>query len=251
MKRPGVVSAAIVIGCILALEVASRYGFIRRSVIPAPSEIVSTLYGLLKNGTYNEAIRLTLSNIAIAGLISTVLGFILGVIIHANDFLRRGVEPFLVSYYAVPTFIFYPVLVVIFGVGSAAIISIAVLMSVVAMITATLNGLDRLPPAFPRTARVFQMSPMSTALLVTLPATAPYLFTGMRLVISYSFIGVIASEFILAGEGLGYSISYTYNNFENSKMFALMLFIILVVGVINSILNRIDRRLMQRLQRGD
>jgi NitT/TauT family transport system permease protein len=251
MKRPGVVSAAIVVSCILALEVASRFGFISRNVIPAPSEIVSTLFGLLKSGTYNEAIRLTLSNIATAGLIATVLGFMLGVIIHANDFLRRGVEPFLVSYYAVPTFIFYPVLVVIFGVGSAAIISIAVLMSVVAMITATLNGLDRLPPAFTRTARVFQMSPISSAIFVTLPATAPYLFTGMRLVISYSFIGVIASEFILAGEGLGYSIAYTYNNFENSKMFALMLFIILVVGVINSILNRIDRRLMQRLQRGD
>jgi NitT/TauT family transport system permease protein len=62
---------------------------------------------------------------------------------------------------------------------------------------------------------------------------------------------VIASEFIRSGEGLGYSIAYAYNNFENAKMFALMLFIILVVTIINSVLNGIDRRLKQRLLRGD
>jgi NitT/TauT family transport system permease protein len=251
MKRPGAATAAIVLGAIVVLELACRYGYIRKSVMPAPTEIAFTLYTLLKSGAFNDAIVSTMSNIAISGLIATVLGFALGVVIHANGFLRKGIEPFLASYYAVPTFIFYPVLVVIFGVGSAAIISIAVLMSVVAMITATLNGLDRLPPVFPRTARVFQMSPIATALLVTLPATAPYLFTGMRLVVSYSFIGVIASEFILSGEGLGYSIAYAYNNFENAKMFALMLFIILVVTIINSVLNGIDRRLKQRLLRGD
>ena len=60
-------------------------------------------------------------------------------------------------------------------------------------------------------------------MLVHLPAAAPHLFTGVRLAVAYAFIGVIASEFILSGEGLGYAIAYSYNNFDNRTMYGLML----------------------------
>jgi NitT/TauT family transport system permease protein len=141
------------------------------------------------------------------------------------------------------------VLVVLFGVGSGAIVAIAVLLSVVAMITATLNGLDRMPSVLMRTARTLRMSRISSALLVLLPATAPDLFTGARLAIAYSFIGVIASEFILSGSGLGYAIAYAYNNFENRTMYGLMLLIVIVVSIVNGSLDWFDRRLQNRLRR--
>jgi NitT/TauT family transport system permease protein len=155
----------------------------------------------------------------------------------------------LASYYSVPTFMFYPVFIVLFGVGRSPIIAIAVLLAIVAMITATLNGLDRIPTVLRKTARMHRMSKVSTALLVELPATAPYLFTGVKLAVAYSFIGVIASEFILSGSGLGYEIAYAYNNFENPKMYALMLLVLVSVTAVNSVLNAVDNRLQARQRR--
>ena len=69
------------------------------------------------------------------------------------------------------------------------------------MIIATLNGLDRVPRVLTKVARVHRMGTIATALRLKLPAAAPHLFTGVKLAVSYAFIGVIASEFILAPAG--------------------------------------------------
>jgi len=70
-----------------------------------------------------------------------------------------------------------------------------VLLAVVAMITATLNGLDRIPEVLRKTARIYRMDRLRRAILIDLPAPRPILFTGVKLSVAYAFIGVIASEF--------------------------------------------------------
>jgi NitT/TauT family transport system permease protein len=249
MRHRGLVSLGIVGLMVLALEAACRAGMVDRTVLLPPSEIAENLLSILQSGEFNGAMLLTLTNVAVATGISVLGGFVAGVLIHAVPFLRRGLEPFLASYYAVPTFIFYPVFIVVFGVGSAAIVAIAVMLAIVAMVTATLNGLDRIPRVLVKTGRVMRIPAWKNALLIQLPATAPYLFTGVRLAVAYAFIGVIASEFILSGDGLGYAIAYAYNNFENRTMYGLMLLIILVVSVVNIALDLLDRRFQSRLER--
>lgn len=249
MKVRGLASMAIVAGLVAALQLACLAGFVKHTVIIAPTEMASSLWEILRSGEFTHAIGLTLVNVALSAAISIGAGFAVGVAIHAIPFLRRGIEPYLASYYAVPTFIFYPVFIILLGVGSAPIIAIAVLLAIVAMITATLNGLDRIPEVLNKTARVLRLSPIKRAFMVQLPAASPYLFAGARLSVAYSFIGVIASEFILSGDGLGYAIAYAYNNFDNRTMYGLMLLIILVVTFVNATLGALDRRLQSRLRR--
>lgn len=249
MKHRGLASIAIVAALVAALQLACWAGLVKHTVIIAPSEMAASLWQILRGGEFTHAILLTLSDIGLSAAISIAAGFGLGVAIHSITFFRRGIEPYLASYYAVPTFIFYPVFIVLFGVGSAPIIAITVLLAIVAMITATLNGLDRIPEVLSKTAAVLRLSPLKRALLVQLPAASPYLFAGARLSVAYSFIGVIASEFILSGDGLGYAIAYAYNNFDNRTMYGLMLLIIIVVTVVNATFDALDRRLQSRLRR--
>ena len=68
--------------------------------------------------------------------------------------LRRAFDPFLAAYYALPHFAFYPLLIVIFGLGSLPLIVLATLFAMVAMIVATLAGLDRVPRVLIKTARM-------------------------------------------------------------------------------------------------
>jgi len=244
----GWASLAVVAGLVLALQIACRSGLLAHTVIIPPTEMAASLWSILRSGRFAPAIALTLGNVAIASVISIVAGFALGVGIHASRFLRRGVEPYLASYYAVPTFILYPVFIVLLGVGSAAIIAIAVVLAVVAMITATLAGIDGIPPVFGRTARALRLSPWQMALCVQLPAAGPALFTGARLAVAYAFIGVIASEFVLSGNGLGYEIAFAYNDFDNPTMYGLMLLVVLAVSAVNLALEWLDRRLTAHLR---
>jgi NitT/TauT family transport system permease protein len=249
MTYEGRIRLGVIVGFIALIETLCRLKVIPATVLIAPSEMAGALAALLASGQFNGDIASSMGNIAAATVISVVLGFVAGLVIHAWPALRGAIEPLLASYYAIPTFMFYPVFIIVFGVGNRAIVAIAVLLAVVAMITATLNGLDRIPEVLRKTARIYRMDRLRRAIMIDLPAAAPYLFTGVKLSVAYAFIGVIASEFILSGSGLGYAIAYAYNNFQNREMYALMLLILLMATVVNGALDAVDKRLQARRSR--
>lgn len=246
MSRVGFLRLIVVGGAIAAIELLCRTGAISARVLIPPSDMAARLWRLLASGKFNSDIGETLGNVTLALILSVIAGFVLGAVIHGFPRLRRAIDPFLASYYAVPFFAFYPLFIVLFGLGRGAIVAIGFLFGVVAMIIATLNGFDRIPPVLVRTAAVMHMGPVEAALRIKLPSAVPYLFTGVKLAIAYSFIGVIAAEFIMASSGVGYSISYAFNNFDNGTMYALMLFIIVLVTVVNALFYAYERRLMRR-----
>ena len=246
MSRVGLIRLAVIAALIGALEFACQTGLINRRTIVPPSEMAVTLYKLLASGTINADIARTLGVIVVVIAFSIVLGFALGVLIHALPRVREALDPLFATYYAVPIFIFYPVLIAIFGLTIFPIVVIGVATAIVAMIIATLNGLDRVPRVLTKVARVHRMGPVATALRLKLPAAAPHLFTGVKLAVSYAFIAVIASEFILAPSGLGRVISDAYSDFNNPRMYALMLLLIIVATVVNMVLHVFDQRWAER-----
>jgi NitT/TauT family transport system permease protein len=249
MSRVGILRFVVVGGFVLALELLCRFGVISPRILIAPSEMATKLVQLLASGKANEDIAQTLGNVALSFVFSVIGGFVIGAIIHSFPRLRRAIDPFLASYYALPFFAFYPLFIVLFGLGRGSIVAIGFLFGVVAMIIATLNGFDRIPRVLEKTARVYGMGPVAAALRIKLPSAIPYLFTGIKLAIAYSFIGVIAAEFIMAPSGLGYSIAYAFNNFDNRTMYALMLFVIVLVTVVNALFYGYEQRLLRRLGR--
>jgi NitT/TauT family transport system permease protein len=246
MTRIGAIRLIVIAAAITALELACRTGLIDHRIIVPPSEMTATLVRMLASGRLTADIARTLGMIAIAALFSIALGFALGLVVHASPRLRAALDPLFATYYAVPIFIFYPVLVAIFGLSLVPIVLIAIATAIVAMIIATLNGLDRVPGVLRKLARVHRMGKLETALRLQLPAAAPFLFTGIKLAMSYAFIAVIASEFILAPVGLGRDIADAYADFNNPRMYALMLFVLVVSTVVNMTLHALDLRWMQR-----
>jgi NitT/TauT family transport system permease protein len=246
MSRVARIRLVVIAAAIALLEICCRLGLIDRRVVIPPSEMADALVALLISGEVNEQIARSFAIVVAAVVIAIVLGFAIGVIIHALPRLREALDPFFATYYAVPIFIFYPVMIAIFGLSAVPIVLMGVATAIVAMIIATLNGLDRIPPVLTKVARVHRMSTLATALRLKLPAAAPHLFTGVKLAVSYAFIAVIASEFILAPAGLGRVISDAYSDFNNRRMYALMLLLIIVATVVNMALHALDQRWAER-----
>jgi NitT/TauT family transport system permease protein len=246
MTRVGWIRLIVIVAAIALLEAACRLGWIDHRVVIPPSEMAQALIRLLLSGQANAQIALTFGIVIAAVAISVVGGFALGVVIHALPRLRQALDPFFATYYAVPIFIFYPVFIVIFGLSAMPIVLMGVATAIVAMVIATLNGLDRVPRVLTKVARVHRMGRIATALRLKLPAAAPHLFTGVKLAVSYGFIGVIASEFILAPAGLGRVISDAYTDFNNPRMYALMLLLIIVATIVNMVLHVFDQRWAER-----
>jgi NitT/TauT family transport system permease protein len=246
MTRIGWIRLAVIVAGVGALELACRLGLIDHRVVIAPSEMAAALLDILRSGAMNADLVRTFGSVTAASALDVLLGFALGLAIHALPRLRQLLDPFLATYYAVPIFIFYPVLVAIFGLSVIPVVLIGVAAGAVAMVIATLNGLDRIPRVLIKVARIHHLGILGTAMRLQLPAATPYLFTGVKLAITYGFIAVIASEFILAPAGVGHEIAFAYNDFNNRRMYGLMLLLLVVATSVNMLLHGFDRRLARR-----
>lgn len=245
-RRAGWIRLAVGLLLVLALEAACRAGWIDPVAVIAPSQMLQGAWRLLASGQYTQHMLLTLSNVAMACALAVAVGFALGWLLYRLPRLRRAADPLLASYYAVPTFVFYPLFIVLFGLNRWPLVAIGFVFAFVAMAMSTLQGFERVPPALRRTARAMRLSGLQELVHVTLPACTPYLFTGLKLAIVYAFIGVIAGEFVLSGAGFGFDIAFAYNSFDNATMYGLMVLLLGFVGGLNMLLHSWEQRLYRR-----
>jgi NitT/TauT family transport system permease protein len=246
MTRAGSIRLALIVGALALLEAACRYGLIdRHSVIP-PTTMFQGAWAAIGSLETRADILLTLQNVTLSLVLSLVVGAAAGLLLHKATRLRRALDPLLASYYAVPTFVFYPLFIVLFGLNRWPLIAIGFLFAVVAVIINTLDGLARIPRAFVRTAAVMRLTRTQYALHIILPAAAPWFFTGAKFAVAYSFIGVIAGEFVVSGAGIGHAIAFAYNSFDNRMMYGLIVLLFVLVGSVNTFLSIWERRLYAR-----
>lgn len=246
MRSPVLWRILILAGIVVLIEILCKTGVIDKLTMQPPHRILSDLAAMLISGALNKAIAKTLGNALIAFVIAMVLGVASALVIHRLRRVRDTLEPLFATYYAIPVFAFYPLLIILLGLGDAPQIFIGAMLGVVAVIVNTLNGLDRVPNVLLKTAKINQMSPIETAVRVTLPSASPYILTGAKLAVAYSLIGIIGAEFIMSSGGMGYEISFAYNNFDNATMYPLILLILLVSISINMLIARWERVLMTR-----
>lgn len=246
MSRVGLARLLVVIIGIGALEVAVRLGIVPRTVIIAPSEMLRQLWSIAVSGRLWQLSRGTMLTVSLAIGLSLVGGTLLGLALHAWPRLRRALDPLLASYYAVPIFVFYPVLIVLFGIGPLPLVGIGSAFGIIVIAFSIVQGLEHMPTAIAKMARVERMGAIETFWSVQRPFLIPYVAHGLKLAVAYAFVGVIGGEFILAPAGLGHAIAFAYNDFDNPTMYALMLFVILVVTTINLSLHGLETRVRRR-----
>jgi NitT/TauT family transport system permease protein len=239
--RLGVVAAAVGL-----LEFFCRIGAVNHRILIAPSEMAVAMLQILVSGQANAEMARTFGTVIVSVAISIALGLVVGLVVHSHPRVRQALDPFFATYYAVPVFIFYPVMIAIFGLSVVPIILMGVASAAVAVIIATLNGLDRIPRVLTKVARVHHMGTLDLALRLKLPAAAPYFFAGLKLAVTYGFIAVIASEFILAPSGLGHAIAFAYNDFDNRTMYGLILLLLIVATFVNVALHHWEQKLLRR-----
>lgn len=246
MSRTALYRVGVIAAAVLLLELLCYVRVIDRITMQPPHQIVRDLFIILASGKQNAAILKTLSNASIALALAIVVGILAAVALHGYRAVRETLDPLFATYYAVPIFAFYPLLIVLFGLGDAPQIGIGFMLGVVAVIVNTLNGLDRVPRVLRKTARIQRLGAIETALKVALPCAAPYVLTGVKFAVAYSLIGIIGAEFIMSRGGMGYEISFAYNNFDNATMYPLILLILIVSISINATLSWWEKVLLAR-----
>lgn len=236
--------AVIVVVPLLAYELATRLGLLDSFTFIPLSRMVVTLGenladpAFLKNQLWPTAFEILLS---FAG--AALFGVILGILLWRSDYLHHVTQPYILLFYAVPFFAIYPIFISIFGLGPVPVITVALLFSIPAVVANTAIGFRETREVLIKVGQSFNLSFGQMLLHVYFPAAWPQIFTGLRLAVAYSIIGVIATEFILSAQGIGYTISYAYNNFDLNNMYASVLLVIIFAVLVIAVLGHFESRL--------
>jgi len=226
------------------LELVCQMGWMQSQVMVPPTVMVHTLWKLLHSDAMLADIAVTFGAAFQALVIAVMLGMALGWLMNRWSRLSDVLYPVLSSWYSIPVFALYPMLIAFMGLNQGPVIAIGVLMAFSAMALNMLHGLQSIPMVLNKSARVMGVRHFSFLWHVQLPAILPSLMTGFKMAATYAFIGVIMAEFILSPCGLGHAISFAYNDFDTRSMYALMLLVIFVSASVQWVLIKIERRVL-------
>lgn len=245
---------SLLLGLFGLIELLVRSGFVDRFTMIPISEMFAQLWQFfitgeipayfLTDSSVKTHFLITFGEIALSFALAAAVGLPLGILLWKFDVFAKVLNPYLVSYYAIPIFALYPLLVSLLGIGFKSIVAMGFLFAVVAIVINTTTGFKKIDEEiYPKVGWSLRLSPLQTFIWIYFPAAAPYIFTGLKLGFIYSLIGVIASEFIISTQGLGYIVAFTYNSFGFKNMYASILLILIIAILINSLLIRMENRI--------
>ena len=237
-----VIRAAILVIAIGAWEIVGRTA--NPLLYVPPSAAVPALGRLLTLGSYPdlaEHLLLTLREIVVAYALAVAAGLGCGFVLSVNRLIGRAYGPMLAALYAVPAVVWYPSLMLFFGLDAASKIAFGFLLGFFPITLAVLAGIRQVSPQMLVVARAFGAEGFTAFRKVTLPAMLFTLVGGLRTGLALTVIGVIVGEILGSKSGMGSLINHAYGLFRTADYIALVLVTLgIVVGsdVLASLLER-------------
>jgi len=191
---------------VAGLELGVRSGLVPANLMPAPSEIGSTLLWLAEHGL---GAHLAASCLRVAGgfVAGAVLALLLGALVALNARAERLLDPTFQALRAIPSLAWVPLLLLWFGIDETPkliLIAIGAFFPVYMGVVSGIRGVDR---KLIEVGQLYRLAPLALARRVMLPAALPAILTGLRNGLSLAWMFMVAAELIAASRGLGYLLS--------------------------------------------
>jgi NitT/TauT family transport system permease protein len=235
--------AVVLVGLVGAWEIGARAG--NPLLYVPPSVVLPALGRLLTLQSYPElpeSLLLTLREIAIAYGLAIAGGVAVGAALGLNRLVGRAFGPIVAALYAVPAVVWYPSLMLFFGLDAASKIAFGFLLGFFPITLAVLAGIRQVNPHLVAVARAFGARPSVVFVKVMVPAMLFTLVGGLRTGLALSVIGVIVGEILGSKAGMGALINHAYGLFRTADYVALVcVTLVLIVGT-DGVASLVERR---------
>jgi NitT/TauT family transport system permease protein len=189
-------------------EIAANLKFIDSFVTSQPSRMVKTLINLYKDGDLFLHIGVTCLETVAGFVIGTILGTIVAIILWWSEFTSHVLEPYLVVLNSLPKVALGPIFIIWIGAGSAAIIAMALAISLIVTILEVLNAFLQTDQDKIKLVETFGANRFQAFIKVVCPSNIPAMINALKVNVGLSWVGVITGEFLVSKAGLGYLIVY-------------------------------------------
>jgi NitT/TauT family transport system permease protein len=233
------VRVVIVLAVLTAWQVLAVSGLFYREVIPTLPKIGAALEKLLLSGDFYWNLGWTFDEIVVGLIIGGIGGIVAGLVVGANKFIAKAFEPYLYYLGPTPKIIFFPVMIMWFGVDSGSKIAMGALSCFFPIALNVAAGMREIDKVLIKVGQSFRANSWQMATKIYLPAMRHPVINGLRLGLGVALIGTLLAETKISNRGIGFLVINAYNNFDMPRLYA-VLFVLFVLAIgINALVARL------------
>lgn len=212
-------------------------------LLAGPSAIALAGWDMLLSGELVKALAASGSSLLAGFVIATVVGIPIGLAMGWYRPMEAMLDTYVTALYATPLIALVPLIMLWLGVGFWSRVAIVAIMAVFPILISTQAGVKDVSADLIELGRAFCASERDMFTKFVLPASVPFIMSGLRLAVGRAIIGEVVAEFFTALTGLGSVIVHAANNFQTAKLFVPVVVLMLLSVAFTGLVRGLERRL--------
>jgi ABC-type nitrate/sulfonate/bicarbonate transport system permease component len=233
------VRVVIIVTILVIWEALARSGLLYQDVVPSLFTIAAALIATLASAEYYWNLGWTAFEIATALAIGGSSGLVVGLVLGGNRFLGKAFEPYLYYLGPTPKIIFFPIMIMWFGVGPSSKVALGALSAFFPIALSVAAGMRQIDTVLIRVGKSFRANSWQMALKIYLPAMRHPIINGVRLGFGVALIGTLLAETKLSNRGIGFLIIQAYSIFDMPRMYAMLIVLFVLAIGANALIGRL------------
>ena len=224
---------------LLGWQAGSEAGWIRATVLPAPTDVALAGWQLLLSGELIRNVEVSAWRAGVGFAIGGGIGFVLGMANGVWSLSETLLDTTLQMIRNIPHLALIPLVILWFGIDEEAKLFLVALGVFFPIYVNTMHGVRSVDRRLLEMARVYGMSERRLFLHVVLPGALPSVFVGLRYGLGIMWLTLIVAETISASSGIGYMAM----NAREFMLVDVVVFAILVYAALGKLADSIARLL--------
>jgi NitT/TauT family transport system permease protein len=221
----------------------------KSGILPGPAATLPDLWHQLHTAQLWQALGTTLRRAVIGFALALVIGTVVGALVSRIRPLRAAVGSLITALQTLPSIVWVPFAIILFGATTQAILFVIVMTAAPAIANGLIAGADFLPPLLLRAGKTMGLRRVSLYRHVIMPATLPAFVGGLKQGWAFGWHGLIAGEvvvIILGQPSLGVLLSNDQDQADMAGAISIIL-VILAIGIaVDLLFNVVNGRIRRR-----
>jgi ABC-type nitrate/sulfonate/bicarbonate transport system permease component len=226
---------AIIVAVLVIWQAVAASGLLYRDVVPSLFAIGGALVKLLLDPEYYRNLGVTAGEVGAALLIGGLSGLVVGLILGGSRLLAKAYEPYLYYLGPTPKIIFFPIMIMWFGVGPGSKVAMGAISCFFPIALSAAAGMRQIEPILIRVGKSFRANTWQMVTKIYLPAMRHPIINGVRLGLGVAIIGTLLAETKLSNQGLGFLIIQAYSLFDMPRMYAMLIALFVIAIAANAV----------------
>jgi NitT/TauT family transport system permease protein len=221
----------------------------KHAILPGPATTLPNLWSQAQHAELWHAIGTSLRRILIGFALALVIGSVVGALVSRIKPLRAAVGSLITALQTLPSIVWVPFAIILFGGTTNAILFVIVMTGSPAIANGLIAGADFLPPLLLRAGKIMGLRRVSLYRHLIMPATLPSFVTGLKQGWAFAWHGLIAAEIvinILGQPSLGILLTNDQDQADMASAISIIIVILIIGVVVDQLFNLVNGRIRRR-----